>query len=55
MTQLHLKRGDVLKTKGRIQPPFFNTDLLPQHEKEQLNERLSQILTDKGEDKNENS
>lgn len=53
MVQIHLKRDDVLKTKGRIQPPFYNADLLPQQKKELLDECLSQILAKNGDDRNE--
>lgn len=61
MTQIHLQRDNLLKQKGRIQSslfnaeqsPLFTAETLPQQEKEWLNERLSNILTQKGNQSNE--
>lgn len=51
--QIHLQRSDLLKQKGRLEPSLLHMPLLPQQEKERLNECLSEILIKKGKEPNE--
>ena len=44
MSAIHIKRSDLLAKKGRIVPPLFRTDSLPNNQIERLNLRLSDIL-----------
>lgn len=51
---ISIKRTDLYSVKGRITPSFFNVEKLPFIERDRLNERLSEIITLKGEQENEN-
>lgn len=44
MNSIHITRSDLLAKKGRIVPPLFHADSLPNKQIERLNPRLSDIL-----------
>ena len=54
--QVSFSRKELLQFKGRITAPFFRAENLPKDYLEQLNNRISDIITNKarGENANEN-
>lgn len=50
---ISIKRTDLYSVKGRITPSFFDVEKLPSIERDRLNERLTDIITLKGEQENE--
>ena len=49
------KRSELIKSKGRIEiPSFFAAENLPKPYKERLDERLSEIITEKTNEDNTN-
>ena len=50
---ISIKRTDLYSVKGRITPSFFDVEKLSSIELDRLNERLTDIITLKGEQENE--
>lgn len=52
---IHFKRSELIKSKGRIEiPSFFSVENLPKLYKERLDDRLSEIITEKTNEDNTN-
>ena len=52
---IHFKRSELIKSKGRIEiPSFFSAENLPKLYKERLDDRLSEIITEKTNEDNTN-
>ena len=52
---IHFKRSELIKSKGRIEiPSFFSAENLPTLYKERLDDRLSEIITEKTNEDNTN-
>ena len=53
--RIHFKRSELIKSKGRIEiPSFFSAENLPKLYKERLDDRLSEIITEKTNEDNTN-
>ena len=52
---IHFKRSELIKSKGRMKiPSFFSVENLPKLYKERLDDRLSEIITEKTNEENAN-